>query len=520
MNTTKKNSKFACVELGTTKCALTIWDTNGRPKVLPNMDGELKTRSAIWYGPGCKERIFGDAAHRMQFVEPDRTVLRWKPYIGQAHVFFTDGNQKITPERCIEDMVGYLIQCARKYTGDPEAASELVLTVPSGYNEMQRQIVKKSAEKTGAKVILLVNEPTAAGLSYGIQKEPGDSLGMVFDAGGGTTDVTIVQYTGGEANVLASRGDNLLGGRDFDAVLLRMVVKAFKEKYGLDVSPKSHPRDWAVINDEVERQKHLLSVKSEVKIVARVDGQQIIIPVTRQSFREACKEYRERMKDLILQTIAEAKIDIKDLKNVLPVGGSSRVPWIQELLTEVFGEGRVRGGNVSPDLAIVEGGAVAAAKAATSDGTTIIDHQSLCVIEAPTIQSNDVCPVSLGVGVHEPHKGSIFTEETMVCSVIIERNTPLPCSAIQRYGALQDGQSRFNIKVLQGEEGKPIKECIVVGSRTVDFPPRNANQESIEVTMSYDSSGMTKVVVRDLISGRTEDITADFYSDKSKNQAA
>jgi len=507
MNKTIQNSRVVGIDLGTTYTEMSYYDETGKAKIIPNQDGELKTPSVVHVGPGAKEVLVGLAAWNTQLVDPGRTFKEVKRDVGTDRVYLTEGSLQITPEWCQTEILKYQRQGAVKYFNDERAASQAVITVPAYYTEKERQSVKRSAEMAGIEVLQLINEPTAAGLAFGVSEKQGDRLVLVLDFGGGTFDTSLVNYAGGEVTVLATHGDKHLGGMDVDNALLNLIRDQFAKEHGLDISPETHPADWFAIREEVVRQKHLLASRTEVKLVARVEGKQVVITITRPQLTDLIRPLLERVKKITLEAIQQAKVNKADIKHVLLVGGSSRLVAFQDLIKGLFGEECLLAGGVSPDMAIAEGAAIHAAKLVSAGGATLVD-QALQAIPAPAIKHTDVMSHSLGVAVQDRVSAAEY------CSVILGRNTPIPYKAVKRYGSVDDRQTRFKITVVQGEDRQPVKDTLVVAERELELPARSHTEPSIEVTIGYDPSGMVTVTVRDLISGKTEDVTIDFYASK------
>ena len=507
MKRTIQNSRCVGIDLGTTNTEIAYYDETGKPKVIPNQDGELKTPSVVHVGLAAKEILVGVAAWNMQLLDPSRTLKEVKREVGTDRVYFAEGSLQITPEWCQMEILKYVHQAALSHFHDDLAASQAVITVPAYFTEKERQSVKRSGQMAGIEVLQLIHEPTAAGLAYGVNENRGDRLVLVLDCGGGTFDASLMNYAAGEATVLATLGDKNLGGKDVDDALLKLVQEQFAKEHKLEISPESHPGDWFSIWEEVIRQKHLLASRTEVKIVARVEGRQVVVAITRPQLAGLIRPLLERIEKVTLEVIEQSKVNKADIKYVLPIGGSSRLAPFQDLIKRLFGADCLLEGRVSPDLAVAEGAAIHAAKLVSAGGATLVD-QTFQPIPAPAIKHTDVMPHSIGVGVQD----RVSAEE--YCSVILARNTPIPCNRSKSYGSVDDRQTHFKVTVVQGEDGQLIKDCLVVGERTLELPPRSPATASLETVMSYDSSGMVKVVVRDLISGRTEDITVDFYASK------
>jgi molecular chaperone DnaK len=283
------------------------------------------------------------------------------------------------------------------------------------------------------------------------------------------------------------------------------VTDAFRRQHGLEVTPAAFPAEYLALLEEVVRQKHMLRSRTEVKVMSRIDGKHVAVVVTRKKLAQAVKPLMERIRKITLQTIADAKADPKDVHQVLAVGGSSRLRPFEQLIEEIFGPNTRLGGEISPDLAVAEGAVIHAARKASADGITLVD-ESLKAIPAPSIKHRDAMPHSLGIITQDRVSSAGY------CSVILERNTPIPCQATKMYSSVDPDQAVFRVMVVQAEDGQPAADCLVVAERELNLPPRDPLKESIEVTMGYDESGMVKVTVKDLVSGITEDITIDFYA--------
>lgn len=497
-----KNSRVLGIDLGTSFMVAAHLDESGKPAIVPNLDGDMKTASVVFFG--SKERLVGNAARNMQCIEPERVIVESKRDIGTDRVYFQDGGEDITPVVCLAEILKYARQSAMKHFDDDLAASEAVISVPAYFGEKERQCIKSAAERAGIGVIALVNEPTAAGLAYGVHESHGDRLVEVLDFGGGTFDASLIAFAGGEASVLASHGDKQLGGKDVDEMILAMLCEAFRKEHGLEITPSSHPADWFALRDHAISQKHALHSRTEVKLCARVDGKSVALKLTRPMLNDALQPLMDRAEKVMLETIVSAKADKADIKHVLLVGGSSRLHAFQATSAKVFGSDAIVSGQVSPDLAIAEGAALWAAKLITASGQSLVG-EALQAIPAPAIKCTDVMPHSLGISVADR------VSSAPRCSVILERNQPIPCTETRVYGSLADDQTVFKICVAQGENQQPIKDCLVVAERELQLPSRKITEPSIEICMSYDMSGMVKVLVTDLVSKKIEDITVNFF---------
>lgn len=497
-----KNSEIVGIDLGTTNTVLSYWDETGQPRTIPNLEGELKTPSVVYFGKS--EVLVGTMAQNMIFVEPGCTVKEFKRDVGEDKIYFSKDGQDITPELCQAEVLKYVRKSAIEHFSDKRAASQAVITVPAYFSEKERQSVKKSAGIAGIQVIQLINEPTAAGLAYALN-EQADSLVLIGDLGGGTFDVSLIKYSGGVADVLASSGDKHLGGKDVDDVILKMVTDKFRNDHGIEVTPEACPECFYGIWEEVVKQKHLLSSKQEVKLVGRAQGKQIVMDIHRKELNEAISPLMDRIKAIVLNMLKDAKVDQGDIKHVVFVGGSSRLPLFRDTFKAMFGENKLIGGRISPDLAVSAGAVIKAIRTVCNSGNKIVDDQ-LQAIPAPAIQCTDVMSHSLGIAVQDRVSAATY------CSVILRKNTPVPAQVSKYYGSVSNDQKKFKISVVQGEDNKPISDCLMVAEEIMDLPPRGSDKESLEVVIGYNESGMVQVVVKDLVSKQEKEITTDFYS--------
>ncbi len=498
-----RNSQIVGIDLGTTYSVIAYYDDLGRARVIPNAEGEMKTPSVVYVGPGMKEILVGTPAWNMQMLEPKRTIKEFKRDIGTDIIYFEEGGHKITPDWCANQVLRKLRTDTIAFLGDPHAASSGVITVPAYFRENERQCVKSATEQAGITVLQLINEPTAAALAYGLSQKQGDQLVLVADLGGGTFDATLIQFAGGEANVLSTDGDKHLGGKDVDDLLLGLVREAFRDEHRLDLSREAHPAEWFTIEEEVRRQKHLLSARTEVLICARAEGRQVKVIVTRDTLRSLMASLLKRIREICIQVVNTAKVDMAEIQASLLVGGSSRLVCFREELKHLVGKDCLLSNQVSPDLAVAEGATVHAVKVINSKGNTVVGER-LQAIPAPSIKHRDVMSHSLGVSVQDVVSGA------KSCSVILPKNTPIPCQASKPYASVSDDQTCFKVMVLQGEDGQTLQDCLVVGEREIDLPSRKSDKPSLEATMGYDESGLVTVTVRDLISGKVENITTHF----------
>jgi len=496
----KKHFQVAGYDYGTSTTEVAILDETGQSKVIANLDGGLKTPSVVYFGPGLKEILVGQAAESMRFVEPGRTIMEAKRDIGTGKVYFSENGVDITPELCATETLKHVRASLIQYFGDDRAGGEGAVAVPANYLDNQRQATKGAAELAGIDVRHLISEPTAAGLAHGVNEKQGDRLVGFPDFGGGTLDFSLIKYSGEKVEVLASHGDAQLGGKDINNILLRKVAERFQAEHNIEISPEKNAADYYGIYMECIRVKELLSSKQEVKFVGRFEGKQIVADITRDEFKKDLAGLMERARKVILDGLDAAKISARDVDQVVLVGGSSRVVPYREMIGEVFGNDKIVGGSVSPDLAVAEGAAIKAGQIVWKAGDSLVTDK-LEAIPAYAINATDVTPCSLGVNVQDRVSTGQY------CSVILPKNSPIPCKIPKMYGSVSWDQETFIVLVLQGEQGQRVQDCLLVGQKELILPRRSPDKKTIEVTMSYDESALVKVLVHDLVSDKTYDIT-------------
>ncbi len=505
MNQNQKSSSVVGIDLGTTNTVVSVMDDTGKPKTIPNKDGEMKTPSVVHVDPVSRQILVGQAAYNMQLLEPNRTFRNFKRDVGTDASYLLEGGLEVTPLYCQMQLLKYIRESLIDHFSDPLAGSKAVITVPAYFGEKERQSVKKSAEGAGIEVIALINEPTAAGLAHGLQEKQGDRLVVVIDFGGGTCDVSILSYQGSDVDVIASYGDKHLGGKDIDDSMVGLVREAFEQQHGITLTSEVYPVETFALLEEVQRQKHMLASRTEVKICASAAGKQVVVPLTRLDLERLTSSFMDRIENLNEEALRLGKVDRNEVDAVLVVGGSSRLVPFRDRVKRLYGPNKITQGQVSPDQAIAEGAAIHAAKIVYSSGGVLVG-ETLRAIPAPAIKYRDSMPHSLGVLVQDPVSGALF------CSVILERNTPIPCKAAKVYSSVEDSQTRFKVTVIQGEDGQKDSDCLTVAERELNLPTRKTTEPSLDVSMGYDDSGMVNVTVVDRISGRTENITTDFYA--------
>ena len=464
------------IDLGTTNSLVGVFQ-DGRPRLIRNALGDVATPSAVSVGEDGHVFV-GTAARERASTHPDHTVQAFKRWMGTDHRIRL-GDRSFRAEELSALVIQSLKADAEADLGQP--VTEAVITVPAYFNEAQRRATRAAGELAGLKVERLLNEPTAAGLAYGLQERADHSTFLVFDLGGGTFDVSVLEYFEGVVEVRASAGDTQLGGEDFVRVLMKLFTDALPD---LPASTRE-----ALLRGELgwraaEQAKRDLSERETVSMGLTLDGRRWTADLTRGAFEAACEPLVQRVRRPIERALADARIAPSSLSEIVLVGGASRMPLVRHLAARLFQRLPLR--TIDPDQAIAQGAAI---QAGLKSRDAALDEVVL----------TDVMPFSLGVKVSE-RIGERIVEDRF--SPIIERNTPVPVSRVETYWTLQDQQTVVRLDIRQGES--PVaSENLHLGQLEVTVPAGRAGSVSISVRFTYDANGLLDVEATDSASGRT-----------------
>lgn len=469
------------IDLGTTNSAVAFLK-NGKPEIIPNLDGARTTPSVFQLTIG-DEIIIGQDAKSSMPGAPDRTITEVKRSMG-TDVTVTAGNQEYRPEEVSAQILRYLKKSAEDFLG--EAVTEAVVTVPAYFSDSQRKATQKAGELAGLKVERIINEPTAAAIAYGMENLDKDQNILVYDLGGGTFDVSVVEIFEGVVEVKASAGDNHLGGVDFDNALTEWISTNFQKQEGIDLfsigSQKEINERKARIKLEAENIKKSLSSQKTVAInlpfIAMHNNAPISIntSITREEFEAMIGEMARKTITEVEKALSDSKLSVDEIDEVLLVGGSTRIPLIQQLVEEKFGKKAKK--DINPDEAVALGAAI---QGGIKSGE-IDTSQSIMVI--------DVCPYTLGTEVVKNIGGQVVPG---FFDPIIPRNSSIPISESKVYYTANDNQTRVNVNVFQGDN-QYIDQNIFLGEFLLDgIPAAPKGEEAIEVKFSYDINGTLQV---------------------------
>lgn len=482
------------IDLGTSTTEAAVYQ-DGKPIIMLNFDGKEVTPSVVGLDDSGNI-IVGEKAEAQLLIAPDRTVREVKRLIG-TNQFITMGKRNYSPVEISTMILSYVRNYAAKYLDmDIERA---VISVPAYFDELQRQETMEAGNAAGFFVDRIINEPTAAALSYGLEHMDEESYVLVYDLGGGTFDVTILEMFEGVLEVKASSGDNKLGGKDFDQRLIEYLIKQFQNQYKIDLTTDIYA--MARVREEALRCKIALSTQEEYTVQIPVLTVKDNVPyameevITRTKFEELIQDLVDRTHDPIRVVLSDSGISAQQLNKILLVGGSTRVPLVRRDIEAYFGKKPEAA--VDPDFAVAQGAAIQAA---------IISGQ---IDETNEIVMTDVNPYTLGV---RALRG--YDEQYM--SVIIPRNKTIPTTKKQRYYTSWDGQTDAIIEVYQGESSSVqynhcIGEFILKG-----IPSRVAGEEAIDVSFSYNQNGMLQVTGTIVSTGEEATIAINMLDTKEK----
>jgi len=457
------------IDVGTTNSACAIY-RNGEVEMVPNSLGHVLTPSAVSIDG---DRVMtGLAARERQSTHPDHTVTAFKRLMGVNHTTRL-GKFSFSPEELSGLVLRSIKADAEAYLGEP--VTEAVITVPAYFNDKQRKATKRAGELAGLKVERLINEPTAAALAYGLHQRDQETQFLVFDLGGGTFDVSILEIFSGVIEVRATAGDNRLGGEDFNELLVRLARQRFESQLG--PAAKGANTLYQRLREAAERARRTLSEAPMAKLAFVWDDKSYEMEITAEQFETECAGLIANLRDPVLRSLRDSGIAADKLAEIVLVGGATRMPVVRKAVTRMFG--RFPAASINPDEAVARGAAVQAAlKARNADLNEVV--------------LTDVCPYTLGIGTGEKNADGRVIDG--IFSPIIERNTVVPASREQHYSTLQDNQAQVTIPIYQGES-RWVRENIHLGEVNINVPRKKAGQVEIVCRFSYDINGLLEIDV-------------------------
>ena len=504
-------AKAVGIDLGTTNSVVAIWE-EGKATVIPNSEGSRLTPSVVAYTEDG-QRLVGQVARRQAILNSTATIYSAKRFIGRKWgevdeesrmvsykvvkgpndaVRFEIRGKLVSPEEVSAQVLRKLVDDASKYLG--EKVKEAVITCPAYFNDAQRQATKNAGEIAGLKVLRVINEPTAAALSYGLEKKKNETI-MVFDLGGGTFDVSILDVGDGVAEVRSTSGDTHLGGDDFDKRIVDFVADEFRKDHAIDL--RNDRQALQRLFEAAEKAKIEISSTSETQInlpfvTADATGpKHLVLKLTRAKFEDLTHDLVQRCMQPVQQALSDARLSAKDLEEVILVGGATRMPAVQELVRKLTG-GKEPNMSVNPDEVVAVGAAI---QAAVLKG------------EVEDVVLLDVIPLSLGVET----LGGVMTR-------LIERNTTIPARREEIFSTAEDNQTAVDIVVLQGEREMARDNRVLGKFRLEGIRPGPRGVPQVKVTFDIDANGILSVTARDQETGKEQAITISESTNLAKDE--
>lgn len=471
-------SKVIGIDLGTTNSCVAVLE-GGEPVVIPNAEGARTTPSVVAFSKDG-ERMVGQIAKRQAIANHERTIASIKREMGSNYKVKID-DKEYTPQEISAMILQKLKQDAESYLGEP--VTKAVITVPAYFSDSQRQATKDAGRIAGLEVLRIINEPTAASLAYGIDKEKNQKI-MVYDLGGGTFDVSILEIGDGVFEVLSTSGNNRLGGDDFDRRIMDHIIAEFKRTEGIDLSKDKSAMQR--LKDAAETAKIELSSTSQTSInlpYITVDAnntpRHLQLTLTRAKFNELTHDLVEKTRECVTLAMKDANVKAADIDKVILVGGSTRIPAVQDLVKTMTGKEPFKG--INPDECVAIGAAI---------------QGGILSGEVQDIVLMDVTPLSLGIET----LGGVFTK-------LIERNTSIPTQKSQIFTTAADGQTSVDVHVLQGERELAQYNKTLGRFQLTGIPPAPRGVPQIEVKFDIDANGIVHVSAKDLATGNQQNIT-------------
>lgn len=495
----------AGIDLGTTYSSLAIVNEHGEPEIVPNAESERLTPSVVFFDSDSV--IVGQIAKDSGAREPDHAVSFIKRQMGSPHWHYRYNGQELTPVEVSALILAKLKKDAEQYLGQPIPA--VVITVPAYFDDARRRATINAAQVAGLEVVGLVNEPTAAAIAFGVDHSNRAETVLIYDLGGGTFDATLMYVEGESITIKATDGDHQLGGKDFEDALMKYVTDQFSREHGFDPTLED-PVIAADLRAQAEKAKHELSKRRKTMLILRARGKMSRVEVSREQFTQLIKPPIDRTISLIRAVLNDAKMQIQDVDRVLLVGGSTRVPAVQEALQQYFGKEPDH--SINPDEAVALGAALMAAKKRVEFSPQ--DVPQAVAERVGGLNITDVTSHSLGIEAFVPGTNQ------RINAIMIPRNSPIPSEKSKEYITTLQGQTAIKVTIFQGEFQDPAL-CNPIGEFVLGgLPPNRSPGRKVRVTISCNTNGVVNVTALDIETGKETTTQVSYASDAAGSETA
>lgn len=492
------------IDLGTTYSSIAIVDAQGQPEIIPNAESERLTPSAVFFDEDAI--VVGQIAKDAAATSPDEVVMFVKRQMGNPHWYFSHDGQRHTPADISAMVLAKLKRDAERYVNRPLPYA--VITVPAYFDDDRRRATMAAGEIAGFKVLELLNEPTAAGIAFGLERSQKEETVLIYDLGGGTFDVTVMRVSGKVINVLASDGDHQLGGKDFDDAIMKFAVGQFIQEHGFD--PTMDPLTAGEVRAQAEKAKRELSKRSKTLFMLRAQGKSSRVEISGEQFASLIKPKLDTTLTIVRSALNSAKLQPAAIDRILLIGGSTRVLAVHDALAQFFG--RQPDASVNPDEAVALGAALMAAKKVTDIRSE--DVPPPIIEKVGGLEITDVTSHSLGIEAFVPGT------QQRINSILINANTPIPVEVSKEFITTIPGQTAIKVTIYQGEF-QDVALCNPIGDFTLGgLPPNRLAGRKVRVTISCGTSGVVNVTALDIETGKQTTTEVSYKTGQSKQQVS
>lgn len=493
------------IDLGTTFCSVSIINDDAEPEVVPNAEGSYLTPSVVFFDGDVS--VIGELAKENAEEYPEKVVMFIKREMGNSAWFFKHKDKRLTPIDISALILKKLKNDSELYLG--HRITHAVITVPAYFDDDRRRAVMTAGEMAGFEILMLLNEPTAAAIAFGVEKSKLDETVLVYDLGGGTFDVTLmkVRNKGKDIQIIASDGDHQLGGKDFDDAIIRICCGQFQIEHGFDPSCEAH--DLQQIRADAEKVKIELSSRTKAAMLVRGQGCRSKIIIERNEFEEAIKPKIETTLALIRSVLRSSKQKKEQIDRILLVGGSTRIPYVRQTIKEFFN--KEPDTSIDPDKAVSIGAAVMAAKKILEISPNT--HSKATSEKYGELKITDVISHSIGIE-------AVAMNNQKINSILIRRNSPLPIEVSKEFITTLAGQTAIKVKVYQGEFQDPSL-CNPIGDFILSGLPENRPEgKKVRVSVSCTANGVVDVSAKDIETGIETETQINYFSGETKKQVS